>query len=549
MSAAMTELSKTRVRDAVTLRDMLAALKTRVPYTEADRAELGHEACLCVSLHLLSLWRCDPLTRATRQPDAVRQASLHNKWRYQIAFYEVIEEFSEGMLTVVKEAPKMGTSNFLAMFPYDGAKGLYAEIEHDLRTEIEGKVHAEHQGDHNEDALRIEELERDLDSLRDEAQRAEAAAAALKVQLADAAKSLDAEKARSASLWGSLRKAQDEVLPESGSRMQHEDESMAVQLADISTQLREIRRNTATSGDKGKGAMSPADDVALEKGGMPKKRGHDVLTAASSSGTARNGILVKTPTSDLGQLEWSRRTDLLLTEMNHPNKGDVRNSDILDAFKQQLGRNLSTAELRMITHNDGPLLGVESAVYVGSAVSKTCRTDTDWYLQFHTFFLRFFQTLRKAYDDVSTQYSMAVEEERDEFRADMMARFVEINGSAKASMARKLFDLVAQHPVNGVNLTMIKRSLMNHWKAKANKWLTYDVELLGKETPLVLTAGASSGASAAKKPKKTDHNAGQERQARVLASKVLIEVGPMEGERAGPDPSTSNTPNDGNSSE
>lgn len=50
-AAAMSELSKTRVREAVALRDMLAALKTRVPYAEADRALLVEEACPSLSLH------------------------------------------------------------------------------------------------------------------------------------------------------------------------------------------------------------------------------------------------------------------------------------------------------------------------------------------------------------------------------------------------------------------------------------------------------------------------------------------------------------------
>ena len=496
------------------------------------------------------------------QPDA-QKASLHNKWCHQIAFSGITEDFSDEMLAMVKNAPKMGTPEFLAMFPYDGAKRLYAEIEDNVRTDLEGSTGVAHDHEANELVLKIDGLESDLADLRGKLQQAEEAsgkltadAAAFKVQLADAAKALAAEQEKSASLWDSLRKAQEEV-----SRSEPEADSLIRRMEHVEMQFRDIRRNFAPVAGKGKEAMSPTGKVApipLDKGGMRKKRSADVLSGTSSSSTARKGSLFKTHTRGLGKDEWGLRTDLLLTEMNYPNKGDVRNLDILEAFKQQLGRNLSAAELRVITHHNGPLLKVKSAVYVGSAVSRKCRNDTDWYLQFHTFFLRFFQTLRKAYDDVSTEYAMAVADERTAFKADMMARFEdEIYGPGKAPMAKKLFELVAQNPGTGVNVTMIKRSLTNHWHAKPGKWLTYDVELLGKETPLVLTAGASSVAGAAEKTEETEKTEKTEKttkKAKVLASQasdaagfsnelsqVLIDMGPMEGEPAGQETGAADT--------
>ena len=253
---------------------------------------------------------------------------------------------------------------------------------------------------------KIDALETDLSGLRDKLQQAEDASrkltadsAAFKSQLADAEKKLAAEQEKSASLWDSLRHAQEVVRQESDFLVQR--------FENVERQFRDIRRNFAPAADKGKEAMSSkvkekAELSMDDKGGRKKKRGRsnafgaDVLTGPSSSKQSKSL-----------DVEWGLRTDLVLEDMRHPNcytnKGEKRNVDVLEAFKEQLGRNLSTSELHMIVHHNGPLLGVESAVYVGSAVSKTCRNDKDWYLQFDSFFLGFFRTLRKAYDHVSSR--------------------------------------------------------------------------------------------------------------------------------------------------
>ena len=49
-AAAMSELSRTRVCGAVTLRDTISVLKARVPYTADDRALLADEVCLLPAL-------------------------------------------------------------------------------------------------------------------------------------------------------------------------------------------------------------------------------------------------------------------------------------------------------------------------------------------------------------------------------------------------------------------------------------------------------------------------------------------------------------------
>ena len=436
---------------------------------------------------------------------------LHNKWRHQVTFSEIIGDFSDEMLAVVKNAPKMGTPEFLAMFPYDGAKGLYAEIEENVRTELQGSIDAEQQQDYNERVLEIDRLRSDLDDLRDKAQQADANAAAFESQLANAKKELAAEREKSADLWDSLRRAQEVVT-----HPEPEAHSLIKRIEEIEMRL---SHNVRSSSSTGKEAMpyepkrnaGPIYKDAKGKGkGTDKdndrKRGAPALIGSSSGGKSQKksrASLLIGPASECGL-----RTRLILTEMQYPNKGEKRNVDIFDAVKQQLGRKLSSEELAMITHHNGPLLGVDAAVYVGSALSKTCRNDIDWYLQFHSFFLGWFSTLRKACDHVSAQYTLP--SEYAEFEANMMARFTEINGARKTLMARQLFDLVAKNRFTGIDVTAIRQSLVDHYDAKPGKYLSYDVELLGKETPLVLLAGASSADRTTKK---------------VLASKASDAVG------------------------
>ena len=414
------------------------------------------------------------------QPDA-QKASLHNKWRYQVGFYKMIEDVSDEMRGMVKNAPKMGTPEFLAMFPCDGAKRLYTEIEGNVRTDLEGSTGAAHEHEANDLVLKIDGLETALSDLRDKLQQAEDAGRKLTEDAEAASRKLDEEKQRSLVLYESLKQAQEATS---------DRDSLLSRMRDVEQHFRDLRRNLVPSeGEKEAKVVQKVKRGSANVVGDAVPGSSSRKKSKSASGDAVSGSSSRKKSK---LVDWGVRTDLMLCDMKVPHGGATRNNDILEAVKEQLGRWLSPGELHMIAHNNGPVLGTESAVYVGSAVSKTCRNDTDWYLQFHGFFLGFFRALRKAYDHVSTEYSMAVAEERANFEENMMARFVEINGAGKAGMAKKLFQLVAKHPVTGIDVTCIQRSLTNHWHVKAGKWLTYDVDLLGAEEPLVLTASAGA---------------------------------------------------------
>lgn len=148
----------------------------------------------------------------------------------------------------------------------------------------------------------------------------------------------------------------------------------------------------------------------------------------------------------------------------------TRNKDLESAIADQLcgctprkqytfaSRNF----MQLLAYNEGPLLGLRTAKYVGSSSYPGFTLDLEYYLQFHLCALRLFAKLRVAYDELARDEDMDDIETKSRVENDFVHRLTERHDIAD-NLARRIKNVVAVNPDSGINLPMLRDALAKYW--------------------------------------------------------------------------------------